>query len=74
MTCHFCGHEGHTEVKHTNGSAVWLWVLILFILGWFFLFCWFFCCVPCCVKKIKDAEHYCKKCDKLIAVKRPDFC
>ena len=70
IECFHCKHRGLTEVLLINGGAVWLGVLTLFLLGFCFLLPWFYCCIPCCITDLKDAEHRCHKCHTIVAFKK----
>ena len=67
MECFKCSHVGDTHVDYVNGATVRYAVLIMFLLGFVLLFPWFYCCLPCCMKDLKDVKHRCRKCKTHIA-------
>ena len=70
IECFHCKHRGLTEVRLIDGAGVWLVVLSLFLLGFCFILPWFYCCVPCCITDLKEAEHRCQKCHTVVAFKK----
>ena len=74
VTCYKCGYEGLTQVKETNGPAVWNCFWLMCILGFFFFFPWFFCCCGCCKTEMKDHDHHCGRCGVIAAKREGRMC
>ena len=62
-----CSHVSYTHIDYTNGATVKYAVFIMFALGCVMFFPWFYCCLPCCMKDLKDFQHRCIKCKTHIA-------
>ena len=60
VICTLCRSEVLTETEKQNGTKVWTWCCILFLLTGA---C---CCIPCCIDSCKDTHHKCPTCDKTI--------
>ena len=67
MECFKCSYVGYTDVNYVNGATVKYISLILFLQGFCLFLPWFFCCIPCCIKDLKDVHHRCSKCKTHIA-------
>jgi DNA-directed RNA polymerase subunit RPC12/RpoP len=62
IRCPNCQSNIVTQTYYSSGMMVWLIVLVLFILGWFFLIFWFFCWIPLLLSGLKDVHHVCPNC------------
>jgi len=63
MKCPYCNKIVDTEIEYEDNVLVWGLCIILFIFTCL-------CCIPFCIKDIKDVVHYCPICRYEIAVKR----
>ncbi|XP_034544388.1 LITAF domain-containing protein-like [Notolabrus celidotus] len=61
MRCPDCRRIVLTEVSYINGACTWL---TCFLIGFFL--CWPCCCIPFCSKGLKDVEHSCPQCQKVL--------
>ena len=68
IRCPNCQHEVVTELSYQSGVLTWLAVLVMFILGFAILFTWFCCCIPFCIKGLKDVKHTCPHCRHVCGV------
>ena len=68
IRCPNCHHEVVTELSYQSGVLTWLAVLAMFILGFAILVTWFCCCIPFCIKGLKDVTHTCPNCRHVCGV------
>ena len=55
VTCPYCHKEGESKVTSKIGVIQWIVCLILCLVG-----CWCYCCIPFCIKDLRDATHTCQ--------------
>ncbi|XP_063714691.1 lipopolysaccharide-induced tumor necrosis factor-alpha factor homolog [Symsagittifera roscoffensis] len=80
MKCPHCHASIQTTVDYEVSMGTWLMCLIIFGVGFLvtlvFLIgfvAWFLCCVPCCMRDCKAAEHTCPKCHAFIYRANPKY-
>ncbi|KAM4631843.1 lipopolysaccharide-induced tumor necrosis factor-alpha factor [Discoglossus pictus] len=62
MCCQYCNRMMTTRLEFTSGALAWLSCGGLCLLG-----CGAGCClIPFCVDALKDVDHYCTSCHKLV--------
>ncbi|KAL0484741.1 lipopolysaccharide-induced factor LITAF-like [Acrasis kona] len=64
FTCGGCGHQGQTYTSHKIGMASILCALLLLLTG-------FWCCfwIPLVIDGLKDVEHTCPQCKRVVGSK-----
>jgi len=67
-TCPYCRAQVQTSIRKQSGVLVWLSCAGLALLGLF----WGCCLIPFCIDGLKDTEHYCPSCQRLLY--RKDAC
>jgi len=66
VTCPHCQQNVQTQVNYETGLITWLSCGGLVLLG-----CWLGCCfIPMCVNELKDAQHSCPSCHKIIGLRK----
>ncbi|XP_063790371.1 lipopolysaccharide-induced tumor necrosis factor-alpha factor [Pseudophryne corroboree] len=62
MCCPFCNRLTTTRLQYTSGALAWLSCGGLCLLG-----CGLGCClIPFCIDSLRDVDHYCSNCHKLV--------
>ncbi|XP_075035902.1 lipopolysaccharide-induced tumor necrosis factor-alpha factor [Mixophyes fleayi] len=62
MCCPYCSRLTNTHLQYTSGALAWLSCGGLCLLG-----CGFGCClIPFCIDSLRDVDHYCSNCQKLV--------
>ena len=58
IKCPFCLAVGPTKTEEVPGLLTYVMLGLGFIGG-----CCGFCCLPLCIRRLKDIEHYCSYCN-----------
>ena len=61
ITCKHCEHRAQTKCKLKNGGAVYVIFGVMAITG-----LWLCSPIACCMTILKDAEHSCENCGKVV--------
>ncbi len=65
LNCPHCGFSGPTRVVLNMGIVFWVtFAVLLFFTACFALFLF------CCCEYLKDADHYCTQCNRIIGKNR----
>eukprot|EP01090_Pellita_catalonica_P021244 TRINITY_DN78_c0_g1_i2.p1 TRINITY_DN78_c0_g1~~TRINITY_DN78_c0_g1_i2.p1 ORF type:complete len:120 (+),score=6.47 TRINITY_DN78_c0_g1_i2:50-409(+) len=65
-TCQFCGSAMITDTRYVSGSLTYLAAATVCAVG-----LWAGCClVPFCVNAVKDVEHSCSSCGRVVGFYR----
>ncbi|KAJ8309787.1 hypothetical protein KUTeg_011652 [Tegillarca granosa] len=60
MQCFACNKDIVTTTSYESGMMAWVVCFTLFAV----LFTWFICCIPFCIKDLKDVKHSCPNCNQ----------
>ena len=63
VLCQHCFTRGPTQVESKSGALTWLFAIGFVIVG---LPC--FSCIPFKIKKLKDVEHRCQYCQRVVGI------
>mmetsp|Transcript_16432 Transcript_16432/g.20522 ORF Transcript_16432/g.20522 Transcript_16432/m.20522 type:complete len:126 (-) Transcript_16432:225-602(-) len=65
ITCPFCNQRGNTKVEDKWHMLTWVWA-VGFCVTIFPL-----ACLPCCVPQLKETDHRCEHCNRIVGKTRP---
>jgi len=69
-TCPYCNADVVTAVRKETGVLTWIACVGCVLFG-----CWLGCClIPFCVDPLKDSEHICPNCSRMIAKRQQMNC
>src|SRR5438874_136160 len=64
IKCYSCQFDDMTRVQNEPGTLAWGSCVLCALFG-----CWLCCCLPLCMEPLQDSNHYCRKCNTLVARK-----